>query len=250
MIRSNRGKFLCYLAVECNGMQFVFSSSSSAFARFDQRVVYKNDKVQRMVNHICGNHMDKVLLDEQYLFLSFFFHVLSFHSKYSCKNFLPCSVLISLHPKSKLLFLTLKMLHMSTPGCTAAFLTSSWSLQPATSPFLTALFVYWTHWAFCTSFTMPPCRSGTAFWLFQAKLSSSAAIKTFFKKSSHCCVGMWVKRLSSLDLMYRGIISTCNFWQPIPTAERRGDNTPDVMNEGVSVLSKLSLLRNWDNYKI
>jgi len=78
MIRSNRGKFLCYLAVECNGMQFVFSSSSSAFARFDQRVVYKNDKVQRMVNHICGNHMDKVLLDEQYLFLSFFF--MSFHS--------------------------------------------------------------------------------------------------------------------------------------------------------------------------
>lgn len=119
---------------------------------------------------------------------SHFFHVLSFHSKYSCKDFLSCSVLISLHLKSKLLFLTFKTLHSSIPGYTAALLTSSCSLQPASSPFLTAFFVIWTHWAFCTSFTVLPCRSGTAFWLFQAKFSSCAAIKTFFKKSSHCCV--------------------------------------------------------------
>lgn len=114
-------------------MQFVFSSS--AFARFDQRAVNEKVKVQSMVNHICGKHMDEVSLDEQYLFFPFFFNVLSFHSKYSCKDFLSRSVLISLHLKSKLLFLTFKTLHRSTPDYTAALLTSSCSLQPASSPF-------------------------------------------------------------------------------------------------------------------
>lgn len=113
-------------------MQFQFNSSS-ALMRFDQRGILEKDKDQRIVGYAVEIIQIRFQILMSNIRCSQVFGTLSFWPKYSCKDFLFCSFLVSLHTKFKLLF-TFKTLHKSTPGCTTALCTSSCSLQPASSP--------------------------------------------------------------------------------------------------------------------